>query len=1126
MSDRFYNQIIRGLNGTLDPEIFQSCATDLLRDAFPGLAPIGDGADGGMDGAVADGEGEPFPLIATIRDDVIGNMTKNLKSRLSAGDTRRKVILATSQKLTPKRRANLLKRASDFGFTLQGVFEQQAIADRLYHSPRWCMELLNLAGTPPALSAIPKSARPYIDIPLLGRANDLAWLEGNENDRLLVGQPGVGKTFLLRKFVERSGGLFVVSNDITAIINCLREEQPNTIIMDDAHITLGLLSELRHLREVTGGQFTILASCWPGDEDEIARILGLSKSQIHYLDLLSRDEITEIVRVAGLIGPPELIYEIVNQAEGRPGLAITLVDLCLKGDLDEIIRGEALTKSVLHTFEKIVGPRVSSILAAFSLGGDAGVKMTLVARELGLPLVDLQVIVTRLATGGIVFEVGREFISIRPPALRDALVRDVFFRGAASLPVLERIVAEAPRTADVVNTLIGASARGALIPNETLQRMVEDVDSDRVWVDYARLGKDQATWILRNHPEKLLSVARVLLEFIPEDVIPLLLEKAEGDGRQLHSTPDHPLRLIQGWVCAGRPGTGEPVRRREVLFKGMEPRIRENREVGVTLHGIRIFLSPGYEEIIAEPGSGNTFSIRSGYISFSEMRAIRSKWPDILKTLEALRIEDSIQLRDVIEDWAYPRRTNVGIPSEIRDFKRDFAAEMVHDVSKLLSQHLSVVVWASRIAKDLKVDVVAPPDADFCILFPGRGTEDSTNWREGNEKHVVAIREMAAEWAIRDPSSVANRLAYLEHEAIAANVTWPRCTPHLCTEIAQLVDLPLVWARLFIIANLAPDLVAPFISIAYRKQDPMWSMFIEECLSHSVYRWAAIPFVLTLDRPPEAIVTKILNSLSGAGNLIKHHCIRGEVPIEMIARLLKHEDPAIAAAAAYGEWEADPKATVRPALLADWQEAVLRSSDEEEYWLEEVFVSDPSLAYEWLRHRLPEFIRKPYGRDIASTIAVRVLGADQRRSLLLALDRDSWSAFDIVFQLIDDDLNLYRELLGKEEFKAWHLIPLSGNPVGPWIEKARLALSTGYQPIEIANAVYGYPVMTVEWVGKESATWKEWISKFDALLSHDDPAIRSIGEAGKVIAEQRMSHALEEERNEAIYGIEWRLRHT
>jgi hypothetical protein len=77
--DPFYRQIIDRLKGPLDPELFEQCAADLLRAIYPTLVPMRGGADSGMDGAIADGEGEPFSLVTTTDERVLRNLTRSLK---------------------------------------------------------------------------------------------------------------------------------------------------------------------------------------------------------------------------------------------------------------------------------------------------------------------------------------------------------------------------------------------------------------------------------------------------------------------------------------------------------------------------------------------------------------------------------------------------------------------------------------------------------------------------------------------------------------------------------------------------------------------------------------------------------------------------------------------------------------------------------------------------------------------------------------------------------------------------------------------------------------------------------------------------------------------------------------
>ena len=50
------------------------------------------------------------------------------------------------------------------------------------------------------------------------------------------------------------------------------------------------------------------------------------------------------------------------------------------------------------------------------------------------------------------------------------------------------------------------------------------------WASFASLGSAECQWVLREHPEKLTVVARLALEYIPLEVIPLLLSAEQAAG--------------------------------------------------------------------------------------------------------------------------------------------------------------------------------------------------------------------------------------------------------------------------------------------------------------------------------------------------------------------------------------------------------------------------------------------------------------------------------------------------------------------------------------------------------------------------------------------------------------------
>ena len=248
--DPLRSKITDRLGEDLDPYLFEACAVELLRSDWP-VVPIPGGSDAGMDGAVADSAGHPFPLVTTTSADVIGNLTRNLESYLQSGGERRKVIVATSEALSPKQRRNLRDRANELGFTLIQIYSQSGIANLLYHSPEWSQDLLGVSGDPAPLSAVPKGSRPLLDQPLVGREEDLGWLQNQEGDRLLVGQPGSGKSFLLYQLTD-VGALFAATRDRGNLANGIREQSPEAVMVDDASTETGLLKELLDLTPVAG----------------------------------------------------------------------------------------------------------------------------------------------------------------------------------------------------------------------------------------------------------------------------------------------------------------------------------------------------------------------------------------------------------------------------------------------------------------------------------------------------------------------------------------------------------------------------------------------------------------------------------------------------------------------------------------------------------------------------------------------------------------------------------------------------------------------------------------------------------------------------------------------------------
>lgn len=1106
--DPFYQDIISRLNGKLDPELFEQCAADLLRHIYPGLVPIRGGNDAGMDGAVGDTKGRAFPLVSTTQKNVIGNLDRNLKSYLHSGGTRRDVILATSQSLTPKKRQNLEKRASQLGFTLIQTHPQEAFADLLYRNPAWCKELLNLTGQPPALSIVPVSSRPQIVELLIGRTDDLSWLEHEHGDLILVGQPGSGKTFLMQTFAKQNQGLFLIDDDPARIASSVREQDPTVIIVDDAHLDANRLKKLRQLREEIGARFRIIATCWPGYKDNLLHLMQLPTSSMHELERLTRDQIVELIKSAGIAGPTELIRELVNQAEGRPGLAATLCYLCIKGDVREVAFGDALSKDIRTTFETLLGPDATPIIAAFSMGGDAGMPMETVVNQLGLTLIHVRQVVTGLAAGGVLTDVSEGKLSVRPPSLRHALVRNTFFSGPTSLPY-GGLIEQSPDIVETTLTLIGARGCGAPIPDDLLTSLVSQTQSDRVWVSFSYLGSNECNWVLENHPDRVPAMAEAALSLVPQKAIPLLLSQAIGDDRPLHSNPDHSLRKIEDWVKSAEPGSDQATMRRKILLDSALSWFDESINANVTLKTIQFALSPAFAGNEMSPGSQLTVTFRSGLLTQAEMSTIHEFWPRIKEFLQAARINDWRPMFDIMSDWLYPSGVAKNVPKGILKSMREFAYLMAVDIIAMNSSHPGVLSRIVRVFEPFEMELAVNLDPEFDALFPAEGRGQETQARQAK-----AAESLAKSWLSLNAKEVARRMVLYELEARAADLTWPRWSTLVSERIASQVQDPSTWALAFIESSANSDLVIPFLQAAAANANPEYPELLKVCLSEPRLEFAGIAVGLTSSVLPQDLLPVIMAALNdGFDNWIEAVCMRLQVPDDRLAALLAHTNRSVAAAAAIGEYEAEPRGKVRGFIKDLWRAALIDGL-ERQYEGEEIFRKDPSIAFDWLQSRIKDKDKVLYLGDNLLKAALEVINPEQRRYLLQQIGDGYW--YDaIIYGIVDNEPEVYRALIQNPGLKRYHLAPLAEKPTGLWVEKALLALDGGYSPSDIARVVYH---SDQSWSGNESVHWDHWAESFDSLLAHGNPHIRTIGQIGKDIALAEKARAVAREKHEDIYG--------
>lgn len=1122
--DPFYCQIIERLNKRLDPELFEQCASDLLRAVYPTLVPIRGGSDSGMDGAIADLDGPPLPLVTTTSDRVSQNLTRNLQRYLSEGGERRRAVVATSRPLTAKRRRNLEAAAAKLGFVLLQIHDQAAMADLLRRDSKWCRELLDLTGELPPLSCCPVTDRPQVAASLVGRDADFEWLLESRADALILGQPGSGKTALLHRLAKCGKGLFAVADDPAVIVPAVRDQSPEAIFVDDAHLRCDLIRRLRHAREEVGADFRILATCWPGARDEVAHVMNVCGESVRTLRLLAQDEMVEVIKSAGIHGPDLLIQEIVEQAAGRPGLAITLCQICQRGDVRQIALADALARDMRVVFDRLVGVDVTTILAAFSIGGDGGMRMQDVAECLQLSLAELREKATRLFAGGVLWEVNNTRLEVRPPSLRDALVRDTFFSGAASLSP-DELIARTPSPADTAITLFRAKSRGGEVPWNLMTRALERAEGCRwsdnyrchqAWETFAYLGKRETEWVLKMHPEQLFHIPDAALSNAPEISIPMFLDAMVDAGRNCLSESHDPFPVLERWVKSGEPRTGEDLARREALLTATLIWFQRVGEMAPALRAVSAAMSPGFEKSEPIPGSGRQFRLRSGCVSAETLSAIQQFWPRVLEVLRTKTVLDWAPVQALVTEWVHPGCVHVPSEDVVRAM-RAFAGTMLQDLTGLASGRPGLLHWIKSKATAIGARFEIELDGEFEILFPIErpGTSHTTS-----EEHLAAARNLGRGWAGGSASEIVPRVTRFEREAKEADLRCPHLTYVALQEAADHAKDLLSWIRALAENDAPGDLIGRFLWKAADLKLPQLPEILSACLSHPRQQSAALDVVLTRLDADETNVALAFEILEKHTEWVKLRAFTNAIPEKHLLAMLKHGSKDVRCAAAVGEWESNPKGQIRDAFRAEWRSAVVQCV-QAEYWLPKAFEADRALAFDWLMARVRER-SGCLGLWTAGVVesAIAALTTDEKRLVLEKLQPD-YLLLDFVDLLIGEDTALYVHFLRNENFKRLHLALLGGEPRNvftdepsrkPWGDRAVSTLDARYSEQEVVDATIGnvWPL--------SSEAWQGWIRRYEPFCTYPDARIRRVASRIVEFAQGQMERALREEEEAAVHG--------
>jgi hypothetical protein len=1135
--DPLYRPIRRKLRELKDGNAFELCANDLLRPFHPGIAPREGGDDAGLDGLIANEDNSSDQLICTTGEDVLGNLSRSIEANLKSGGKSRYCILATSQKLTNAKKRALEDRAGTLGRPLKQIYDQAAMAQLLYRDAHWRKELLGLTGDPPPLSLFPITTRPLFDGPPVGRDDEIAKITKLAEDIVLIGQPGSGKTHVLFYAAKTAKGRFVVDEDIAVIADGIRSLQPRFLIIDDAFTRLDFLKRLKLLREQIGGDFRILASCWPGQEDALCRALQVARAKCHTLEGLPQKQIKQVIQSQKIFGPDDLIAEIIHQSHGKPGLAVTLCRLCWDSDSSrDVMLGTALARDVKLSFEPLLGQAATNLLACFSIGGDAGMPLESVAGLVGKDVLEVRRIFEQLSAAGVLDISSGDQISVHPARLRQALVRDVFLKPPA--PNLTPYLSEAPDFAATTRVLIEAKLMGGTLSDEILRQRLEqlaDTGEQSAFEEYARLGREETDWILSNYPDRVRAVAAVALNTSPEKTLSLLLDafaagKEEKSSQGWSDRSEHLMPEIHKWILGAKPNDDEASERRGLLATSLEKWFTTNKDLAIGVRAAELVLSIKYEATSNPPGEPMQVTFHFGTIAQNQLSKIAALWPRVLPILRQAHPEYGGEIADLFHQWVHPNRPGKGMPSdyeqESREFARDMMIELLAAYAGKWTFHHHLYGYAEKLGllSRIKIDPTAG------VLYPPHHFSD---WGKEEARRSASADALASQLKDKEPGAVAETLASIEAQARAARICDTYWGGDVCLRIADATKEPAAWIKPLRENGAPAHLLAPFFRKAAEKQSLDAEIGI--LLFSGKPDWQALGISLALRHgvPGNPIWQQASPFLKDYTHVIDGLVIRREIGSENLKALLNHEHPKVSGAVAANLWGIRDDATIPDALFEDWKRVIIRHVDKsEEHILERIFPKHPDIAFEWIAWRL-DGIRSGaqfyFGSryDRALPAAIRVLTKDERRRLIDKMPPKSAIA-EMVRSLVGRDADLFLHLLSREELEDVRLAPLQlHTDSGPlaenvvqefddsWRTLAIAAMDNGFSEKDIASAsdAGGF-----SWTGSRSSMFAARAARFEKLLKHTDPRLRKVGKIGFDHYSKLKDEQLVHEKRAAIRG--------
>ena len=1117
MPDPVYEATLQALDRPVDPTQFEECAVALLREYYPNLRPVPKHQDAGQDGLGELPDGTGFFLAATTAKDYRRNLFKSVKSHLKAGGERRAVVLATSRSVSGQTREKLRRDLREkTGFHLIDVHDRGDFAQLLYEHPQWRKDLLSVPGVAGALSRFPATSRPTPTIPLTGRDDELEALRATEGDLLILGKAGIGKTFLLHELLEEGWGLFDAGRSLPELEDAIREMKPARVIIDDAHFVAHRITELCRLRKEMDGDFAIIATSWPGQTDRVAGAFP-DEPPTFSLEELDRDQILKIIQAVGIAGPDELLWQLIFQADGRPGLAVTLARACVSGGARDVVGGETLLKDVVGWYERALSEKTRDVLGFLALAGASGATVEQAGSFLGTDLPEVNGLVRGLAQGGTIDEatpVHPERLVVQPEALRYPLVRDMFFGGPGS-PEVKAAVEALPTPAIAAFPLAAAALAGAAVDEGWLEE-IGDWSDERFASHFGLLGSTQLRVALKRAPAHTTAIAKESYRHdVDREHALWALMQSPNPQAQVWGT-ENPLDTIKSLLQRPEGSIDD----RKLAISLADRWLQEGKDVDVALAVLSHAMWPEISGASNKPGAADVMTISAAVLAEADMNALADMWDKVLDVVERERPTRFGTVTAMVQPWVFPGTLAMGRgPSpNVLSTMRTAAERVVRQFATTYADSWIAMYRLRPLAQECGVEVSVPEP--FATMFPierWTGSGDNSAWEQEAIGAVVSLAEDLSEQPI---GVVAKLIATAEREASEAGINYPRLTPKLVEQLARASGDPHALLLALEECGAAADLLIEVLNCLADRQLPDLESAIVRLLGQRSTVPAAVAVALT--RPvSRQVKEQAIAQLSLGGFDIDGLTIRNELDEVTLELLLTAADEEVAWRVAIALWGRRHRNALDglPEELRQRSRNLVVKHQADDQLYQTLFRQHPDVLVDWIRARWerlragsPELL--PRYDDLIAGLPI-----ETRLDLIVDIPADLLSDHRLVTQLVSHDLEVAKALFDREELGHLHGAALHGGPDEAWLGRALLALDCGWTPEEVVFETS----MGIVFSGEASANWQNRVAAFESLRvsgPNQEPDRERIVAAGIALYEQKRDADLQRERRERVFGRE------